>query len=151
MVKQSGFASGTITSTYTSMQYGVDFDFFVIPGIQGLQGGSDWLMAFNSKPVVKSLVTYLSSPLGGVNWAKASFDLTPNKAGSGNYTDTALIKKAEVFYSAKGFTPDIGDTLGDGFQSAEWKAIIDYVNGANLDAVLAAAAAAQESTLAAMQ
>jgi alpha-glucoside transport system substrate-binding protein len=151
MVKQSGFASGTITSTYTDDKYGVDFDFFVIPGIQGLQGGSDWLMAFNSKPVVKSLVMYLSSPLGGVNWAKASFNLTPNKAGAGNYTDPGLIKEAAVFYTSKGLTPDIGDTLGDGFQTAEWKAIVDYVNGANLDTVLAAAAAAQQSTLAAMQ
>jgi alpha-glucoside transport system substrate-binding protein len=149
MVKQSGFASGTITAQYPDYKYGTDFDFFVIPGIQGLQGGSDWLMAFNNKPIVKSLVTYLSSPLGGMNWAKASFNLTPNKAGAGNYTDPALIKEAAVFYNTKGLTPDIGDTLGDGFQTAEWKAIVDFVNGSNLDTVLASAAAAQQSTLAA--
>lgn len=151
MVKQSGFASGTITTQYPNYKYGVDFDFFVIPGIQGLQGGSDWMMAFNNKAVVKSLVMYLSSPLGGMNWAKATFNLTPNKAGAGNYTDPGLIKEAAVFYTAKGFTPDIGDTLGDGFQTAEWKALVDYVNGGNLDTVLATAAAAQQSTIAAMK
>jgi alpha-glucoside transport system substrate-binding protein len=149
MVKQSGFASGTITAQYPDYKYGTDFDFFVIPGIQGLQGGSDWLMAFNNKPVVQSLVTYLGSPEGGKNWAKAGFNLTPNKAGAGNYTDPGLIKEADVFYNTKGFTPDIGDTLGDGFQTAEWKAIVDFLNGANLDTALAAAAAAQQSTLAA--
>ncbi len=148
MVKQSGFAAGTITTQYPDYVFGTDYDFFVIPGAKGLQGGSDWLMAFSDKPAVKALVSYLSSPEGGKAWAEASFDLSPNKAAEGNYTDKALIKKAEAFYSAEGFTPDIGDTIPGGFGSAEWKAIVDYLNGGDLDAALKSAAEVQAEALA---
>lgn len=147
MVKQSGFAGGTITTQYPNLEFGTDYDFFVIPGAKGLQGGSDWMMAFSDKPAVKALVTYLASPEGGAAWAAAGFDLSPNKAAAGNYTDVALIKKAEAFYAAAGFTPDIGDTIPGGFGSAEWTAIVDYLNGGSLDAALATAAAVQAEAL----
>jgi len=148
MVKQSGFAGGTVTTQYPDYVFGTDFDFFVIPGAKGLQGGSDWMMAFSDEPAVKALVSYLSSPAGGEAWAKAGFDLSPNKAAAGFYTDEALIKKAEAFYSAEGFTPDLGDTIPGGFGSAEWTAIVDYLNGGDLDAALAPVAAAQAEALA---
>lgn len=147
MVKQSGFAGGEIQSQYPDLVFGVDYDFFVVPGAKGLQGGSDWMMAFSDKPAVKALVAYLSSPLGGANWAKASFDLSPNKGAAGNYTDPSLIKKAEAFYATEGFTPDIGDTIPGGFGSAEWKAIVDFLNGADLATALAQAAAVQAEAL----
>lgn len=147
MVKQSGFAGGTITTQYPNLVFGTDYDFFVIPGAQGLQGGSDWMMAFSDKPAVKALVSYLASPEGGQAWAAAGFDLSPNKAAAGYYTDEALIKKAEAFYAADGFTPDIGDTIPGGFGSAEWTAIVDYLNGGDLDAALATAAAVQAEAL----
>lgn len=147
MVKQSGFAGGTITTQFPTLEFGKDYDFFVIPGAKGLQGGSDWMMAFSDKPAVKALVSYLSSPEGGAAWAAAGFDLSPNKGAEGNYTDAALIKKADAFYSAEGFTPDIGDSIPGGFGSAEWTAIVDYINGGDLDAALAAAAAVQAEAL----
>jgi alpha-glucoside transport system substrate-binding protein len=147
MVKQSGFASGTILGQYPKFQYGTDYDFFVIPGAKGLQGGSDWMMAFSDKPAVKALVTYLSSPEGGKNWAAASFGLSPNKGATGNFTDAALKKLADAFYSTAGLTPDIGDSIPGGFGTAEWKAIVDYVNGGNLDTELANVAAAQKTAL----
>lgn len=143
MVKQSGFAQGTITAQYPDLQYGTDFDFFVIPGAQGLQGGSDWMMAFSDTPAVKALVSYLSSPEGGANWAKAGFGLSPNKGAEGNFEDEVLVKLADAFYSTGALTPDIGDSIPGGFGSAEWKAIVDYLNGADLAAALAEAAAVQ--------
>ncbi len=148
MVKQSGFAGGTITTQYPNLEFGKDYDFFVIPDAKGLQGGSDWMMAFSDKPAVKALVSYLASPEGGAAWAAASFDLSPNKGAAGNYSDASLIKKAEAFYSAEGFTPDIGDTIPGGFGSAEFTAVSDYVNGGDLDAILAEVAAVQADALA---
>jgi alpha-glucoside transport system substrate-binding protein len=60
------------------------------------------------------------------------------------YTDAALAKKADILATATGFTPDIGDSIPGGFGTAEWKAIVDYVNDATtLEAALAAAAAVQ--------
>lgn len=143
MVKQSGFAGGSIIEKYPDLAYGTDYDFFPIPGAQGLQGGADWMMAFTDKPVVKALVAYLSSPLGGENWAKASFDLTPNKNGTTAYTDAALLKKGEMLANTTGFTPDLGDTIPGGFGKAEWTAIVNTVNGGNIETELAAVETAQ--------
>lgn len=147
MVKQSGFAGGEVASQYPDLEYGTDYDFFPVPGAQGLQGGADWLMAFNDTPAVRALIAYLSSTEGGANWAKASFDLSPNKGAAGNYVDPALIKKGDALATTSGFTPDIGDTIPGGFGSAEFKAISDYVNGADLDATLGALAVVQAEAL----
>lgn len=147
MVKQSGFAGGAAVEQYPDLVYGTDYDFFAVPGAQGLQGGADWLMAFTDTPAVKALVAYLSSMEGGANWAKASFDLSPNKGAAGNYVEPSLIKKGEALANTKGFTPDIGDTIPGGFGSAEFKAISDYVNGGDLDSILAALAVVQSEAL----
>jgi len=147
MVKQSGFAGGEIVKVYPDLQLGTDYDFFVVPGAQGLQGGSDWMMAFSDKPAVKALVAYLSSPEGGANWAKSGFGLSPNRGAEGNFSDPSLAKQAEAFYATQGLTPDIGDTIPGGFGSAEWTAIVDYLNGADLATALAQAAEVQMQAL----
>lgn len=147
MVKQSGFAGGEIAKKFPDLKYGTDYDFFGVPGAQGLQGGSDWMMAFNNTPAVKAVYAYLSSDAGGKQWAEVGFDLTPNKAGTSAYTDAALLKKGQLLANAKGFTPDIGDSIPGGFGSAEWKAIVGYVNGGNLDSLLADVAKAQADAL----
>jgi alpha-glucoside transport system substrate-binding protein len=143
MVKQSGFAGGEVQKKFPTLKYGKDYDFFGVPGAQGVQGGSDWMMMFSDKPAVKAVVAYLSSEQGGVEWAKAGFDLSPNSKATAAYTDAALIKKGQILAGAKGFTSDIGDTIPGGFGKAEWKAIVDYVNGADLDTALKAAAQVQ--------
>jgi len=147
MVKQSGFAGGTITATYEDLEYGTGFAFFGVPGAQGLQGGSDWMMSFSDSNAVKALVAYLSSELGGEKWAEVGFDLTPNSAGSEAYTDPALLKKGEILANATGFTPDIGDSIPGGFGSAEFSGITEYVNGGDLDAILASLAQVQQEAL----
>ncbi|MBI5839417.1 MAG: carbohydrate ABC transporter substrate-binding protein [Chloroflexi bacterium] len=147
MVKQSGFAGGEIAAQFPDLKQGTDYDFFIVPGAQGLQGGADWMMAFSDKPAVKALVAYLSSAEGGANWAKATFGLSPNKGAQGNYVDPALQKLGDALATTKGFTPDIGDTIPGGFGSAEWKAIVDYLNGGDLDKALSDAAAVQAEAL----
>jgi alpha-glucoside transport system substrate-binding protein len=104
-------------------------------------------MAFNDTPAVRSLIKYLSSDLGGKTWAEVGFDLTPNAAGAMAYIDPQLLKKAEILSSATNFTADIGDSIPGGFGSAEFKGITDFVNGADLDAVLATIAAAQKDAM----
>lgn len=148
MVKQSGFASGTLLGTYPDKVYGVDYDFFGVPGAQGLQGGSDWLMVFNDTPAVRSLIVYLSSNAGGEKWAEVGFALTPNAAGNSSYVTEEAMKKAELLSSATGFTPDIGDSIPGGFGSAEFTGITDYVNGGDLTTILDTIAAAQADAMA---
>jgi len=143
MVKQSGFAGGEVKAQFPDLEYGVDYDFFIVPGAQGLQGGADWMMAFSDKPAVKALVAYLSSTEGGANWAAATFGISPNKGATGHYSDAALTKFGDALATTSGFTPDLGDTIPGGFGSAEFSAITDYVNGGDLDALLADVAAVQ--------
>jgi hypothetical protein len=94
------------------------------------------------------LVSYLTSAEGGIAWAQATFDLSPNNAAVGRYTDTQLAKKAAALASASGFTPDIGDTIPAPFGEAEWTAIVESVQGADIATALASAAAAQSEALA---
>lgn len=147
MVKQSGFAAGTITAQYPDMKFGTDFDFFPIPDAKGLQGGADWMMSFSDSPAVQALVTYLSSDLGGQTWAKVGFAITPNKAGTTFYTDPALLKFGQMLANATGFTPDIGDTIPGGFGAAEWAAIVNTINGQDLQTNLDNVTAVQKTAL----
>jgi alpha-glucoside transport system substrate-binding protein len=148
MVKQSGFAGAEIAAEYPDLEYGVDYDFFQVPGIQGLQGGSDWMMAFSDEPAVAAIFAYLSSDLGGERWAEVGFGLTTNTTGLALYDpNTDLGKAAEILSGATGFTPDIGDTIPGGFGTAEWTAIINYINGADLQTQLDQAAAVQQEAL----
>ncbi len=147
MVKQSGFAGGEVAKNFPDLAYGTDYDFFVVPGAQGLQGGSDWMMAFADTPAVRALVVYLSSLEGGANWAAAGFDLSPNKGAAGNYVEDSLIKKGDALANTSGFTPDIGDTITGGFGKAEWTALINVVNGGDIATELAAVATVQAEAL----
>ncbi|HET7090437.1 MAG TPA: hypothetical protein VFL17_17510 [Anaerolineae bacterium] len=145
MVKQSGFAGGEIAKQFPDLEQGTDYDFFVVPGLQGLQGAVEPMMAFSDSAAVKALVTYLSSEMGGANWAKATFGLSPNQGAAGNYTDPALTKLGEAIANTQGFTPDIGDTIPSGFGAAEWEAIVSFVNGEDLDTALQPAVQAQQA------
>ncbi len=40
---------------------------------KGLQGGADFMMAFSNKPAAQALVAYLTSAVGGQNWASSQF------------------------------------------------------------------------------
>ena len=143
MVRQSGFAGGAIAAQFPNLKYPDDYDFFLVPGAQGMQVGWDWMMSFSNKPAVKALIEYLSSDVGGKKWAEVGFDLTPNSAGAAGYTDPLLKKKAELLYSAKEVVPSVGDVVPGGFNNTLWKGIIGYINGGNLDTILNTLATAQ--------
>jgi len=147
MVKQSGFAGGSIAQQYPNLKYGTDYDFFEFPGVKGLQGGADFMMAFSNKPAAQALIAYLTSATGAQNWAKANFSLSPNKNANGNYTDPQEIKLGTMLANTSGFTFDIGDALGAPFNDAEWKGIVKVVQGADVTSTLATTAAAQAQSV----
>lgn len=147
MVKQSGFAGGTITTQYPNLKFGTDYDLFQFPGVKGLQGGADFMMAFSNKPAAKALVAYLTSTTGGQNWAKANFSLSPNKGANGNYTDPIEVKLGDMLANTSGFTFDIGDALGAPFNQAEWTGLIKVVQGGDIKTTLDTVAAAQKQSI----
>jgi hypothetical protein len=89
----------------------------------------------------------VTGTIGGQNWAKANFSVSPNKNANGNYTDPQEIKFAQMLTSASGFTFDIGDALGAPFNDAEWKGIVAVVQGADIAKTLATTAAAQKQSI----
>ena len=97
-----------------------------------MQGGADFLMAFGDSPATAALIAYLTSDAGGQAWAEAGFDLSPNTGATGRYTDPAVAKKGDALANASGFTPDLGDTIPSPFGVAEWKAIIEAVQGGEI-------------------
>ncbi|MGD8603375.1 MAG: ABC transporter substrate-binding protein [Anaerolineales bacterium] len=147
MVKQSGFAGGEVVAQYPDLEYGVDFDFFGVPGAQGLQGGADYFFAFNDTPAVQALVNFLTSEAGAIAWAQAGFDISPNNLAQGHYPDAQLEKKAELLANTSGFTPDLGDSIPAPFGDAEWQAIVEIVQGGDIQEALDNVAAAQAEAL----
>ncbi|MGE5124372.1 MAG: ABC transporter substrate-binding protein [Acidobacteriaceae bacterium] len=147
MVKQSGFAGSEIAKQYPTLKYGTDYDFFAFPGVQGVQGGVDYLMAFGTSPATKALISYLTGPIGAANWAKANFGLDPNKLAQGQYADPINAKLADLLAKAQGITPDLGDTIPAPFGNAEWAAIVAAVQGADIQPELDKVEAAQMQAL----
>lgn len=148
MVKQSGFAGGEVKAQFPDLVYGTDYDFFQFPGAQGLQGGSDYLFAFNDTPAAQAMIHYLTTQPGVDAWVAAEFDVSPNTLSEGLYEDISLSKKSDMLLTASGFTPDMGDTIGAPFNTTEWTAIIEVVQGADPATALAAVANAQAESLA---
>jgi alpha-glucoside transport system substrate-binding protein len=147
MVKQSGFAGGNIASTYLTLKYGTDYAFFGFPGAKGLQGGADYMYAFSTSAAAKALLSYITGPVGAANWAATGFSLDPNKQAEGKYIDPQLQDMAKILSGTNGFTPDIGDTIGGTFGTAEWTAIINAVQGKDIQTELNTVEQAQMSSL----
>jgi alpha-glucoside transport system substrate-binding protein len=147
MVKQSGFGGGEIVKQFPDLQYGSDFDFFQFPGIQGVQGGGDFMYVFGDSPAAQALVAYITSAEGGMTWAQAGFGLSANTGASGNYADEQVAKLGDILATATGFTFDMGDGLGAPFNEAEFKAVVDIAQGADVVSTLDTVAEAQATTV----
>ncbi|MFN2146367.1 MAG: ABC transporter substrate-binding protein, partial [Anaerolineales bacterium] len=142
MVKQSGFAGNSVAAQYPELQFPDDYDFFVLPGIGGekvpMQVGGDAMAVFNNSPEVQAVVAYLTSEQGANAWAASGFDLSPNmKVDPSYYTDPVSAAKAEALADSPGVNFDYGDLLTGGMNMDEFVAITEYVNGGDLDQILA--------------
>jgi alpha-glucoside transport system substrate-binding protein len=150
MARQPGSAGEAIASKYPNLKFGRDYDFYQVPGAQQkslLHGTTDWMLAFNDSAAVKALAAYLSSDQGGQMWAQVGLGNTPNSAGTNAYTNERLQKQAQVLANTESFVPEISDAIPGEFASAQRKAIVDFVNGANLVTVLNGVTAAQMQAL----
>ncbi len=147
MVGQAGFAAANIAAAYPTLKYGTDYAFFAFPGAQGVQGGYDLMYAFKDNPDVRAMLAYITGPVGSANWAATGFSIDPNKQAQGKFLDPVINDMAKVLANSQGFAPDIGDTIGGTFQQAEWTAIVNTVQGQDIQTQLNTAEAAQMSSL----
>ena len=102
MVRQAGFAGDVIFADDPERIFGLNYDFFVFPGANGLQGEADFIMAFDDTDAVRTLVTFLTSQQGAVAWAQSGFDLSPNTQSLGQYLNQRNQKMAEILANADG-------------------------------------------------
>jgi hypothetical protein len=103
-----------------------------------MQVGADAMAVFHDTPEVRAVVAYLTSGRGGRAWAASGFDLSPNKQVTGlSYVDPISAKKANVLLQSAGVSFDYGDLLPGGLNMDEFAAVTEYVNGGNLDDILA--------------
>ncbi len=145
MVKQSGFAGGEIVKQFPELSSTAPTSTSSSsPAPQGMQGGGDYMFAFSNSAATMAFVKYITSTEGGANWAAAGFDESPNAGAVGNYPDAQLPKKSDMLANAQGFTTGPGRHTGQPIPSAEWKAIVDVVQGGDIPTELAAVAAAQK-------
>jgi alpha-glucoside transport system substrate-binding protein len=141
MVRQSGFAGGVIAGEYPELEFGTDYDFFILPSVDGsappVQVGGDAMAVFNDTPAVRAVVDYLTSAEGGKAWAASGFDLSPNSAVTGSdYTDALSAQKADALANAPAVSFDVGDLMPGGLNMLEFESITAYVNGGDLAGIL---------------
>jgi alpha-glucoside transport system substrate-binding protein len=141
MVRQSGFAGGVVAGEYPELEFGTDYDFFILPSVDGsappVQVGGDAMAVFNDTPAVRAVVDYLTSAEGGKAWAASGFDLSPNSAVTGSdYTDALSAQKADALANAPAVSFDVGDLMPGGLNMLEFESITAYVNGGDLAGIL---------------
>ena len=140
MHRQASFITGFFPK---GLKPGEDYDFFPFPPIDEKWGtpalvAGDVIVMLNDTPEARKLVEYLASPEPQEAWAKKGGFISANKKVSLDvYPDDLTRKMAEMIVSAKVARFDGSDLMPAAVGAgAFWKGVLDYVGGADLDAVL---------------
>jgi alpha-glucoside transport system substrate-binding protein len=147
MVYQASWVGDFLHNERPELAFEQDYDFFPFPGGGAVQGAAEWLTLVNPTPASVALMSYVTSAEGARNLADLGFGLSPNLQAAGAHKDPFLARLEAMLSQADGFTLDIGDTIGGEFASAEWQAIVDVLQGADIRSALQAASEAQARTL----
>jgi alpha-glucoside transport system substrate-binding protein len=127
MVHQGHWVSPQLQANFPDLRYGTDYDFFIMPGVQALQATTYHAFAFRSTPAIQAVFAYLSSDRGGQAWAASNFEVSPNNASAGAYADPFQADLALAVAQSGGVVPDLGDTIGGSFTTAEFLGVATYV------------------------
>jgi len=140
MHRQASFITGFFPEGVVA---GEDYDFFPFPPIDEqwgtpVLGGADLIVMFNDTPEARKLMEYLASPKPQEIWAGKGGFISPNKAVSLDaYPDELTRKIAQAVVSAEVFRFDASDLMPAAVGAGSfWTGVLDYVGGADLDAVL---------------
>lgn len=104
------FVAGIVESTFEGLTCGEDFDFFDFPVASDefgstLMGGGDLIMAFNDRPEVRELMTWLAGVESATIWATAeegailspNVNVPPESYSPCTAKEAAQIAAADVF------------------------------------------------------
>jgi alpha-glucoside transport system substrate-binding protein len=137
------FTEGFITSQFTSLKPGTDFNFFPFPSInsqyQGaVSGGADVVVALNNNGAVRQLVQYLATADALTIWVKRGGFTSPNKSVSLNaYPDPIIKASAKMLAAATTFRFGADDLMPPPVENAFWKGMLTFIGDQHqLDSVL---------------
>lgn len=147
MVRQAGFAGDVIFADNPDLIFGLQYDFFVFPGANGLQGEADFIMAFHRTEAARTLVTFLTGPQGAVAWAQSGFDLSPNMQSLGQYLNQRNQEMAYLLANADGLALNLDAAIPAPFGTAERQAVRDLLEQGQLLNQLQDVAQAQAEAL----
>jgi alpha-glucoside transport system substrate-binding protein len=142
MVRQASFGGGLIAEQYPDLVPGEDFTFFMFPEFKSdigapMQGGADVMVMFNDTPAAKALMNYMFSAAGGKALAESGWGLSPNnQVTSADYSSVLQGQAAELMNKAPAFSFDADDRFPGGLNVDYWQAVVEYLNGGDLDAIL---------------
>ena len=143
MVRQASFAGGIIGEQFPDLVAGEDYTFFMFPAFNDeygapMQGGADVMALFNAdNPAAVALLNYMFSAEGGRALAASGWGLSPNNnVTADDYTSPLQGRAAALMNEAPAFSFDADDRFPGGLNVDYWQAVVDYLNGGDLDTIL---------------
>ncbi len=143
MVRQASFGGGVIAEQFPELVAGEDYTFFMFPEMDAsvgapMQGGADVMVLFNQdNAAAVALMNYMFGAEGGKALAASGWGLSPNSnVTAADYTSVLQGKAAELMNQAPAFSFDADDRFPGGLNVDYWQAVVEYLNGGDLDAIL---------------
>ena len=143
MVRQASFAGGSIGEQFPDLVAGEDYTFFMFPAISEdigapMQGGADVMALFNAdNPSAVALMNYMFGAEGGKALAASGWGLSPNNNVTASDYESALQGQAATLMNeAPAFSFDADDRFPGGLNVDYWQAVVEYLNGGDLDEAL---------------
>jgi alpha-glucoside transport system substrate-binding protein len=143
MVRQASFAGGLIAEQFPDLVAGEDFTFFMFPAFNDeygapMQGGADVMALFNAdNAAAVALMKYMFGEEGSKALAASGWGLSPNnKVTAGDYESVLQGQAATLMNEAPAFSFDADDRFPGGLNVDYWQAVVEYLGGGDLDAIL---------------
>jgi len=103
-----------------------------------MQGGADVMALFNAdNPAAVALMNYMFGEEGGKELAASGWGLSPNNNITADDYESALQGQAATLMNeAPAFSFDADDRFPGGLNVDYWQAVVEYLNGGDLDTIL---------------
>jgi alpha-glucoside transport system substrate-binding protein len=137
------FALGFITTQFSSLKAGTDYNFFAFPTINpqyagAITGGADVLMALKDNDGTREFMKFMATAEAQTIWIKQGGASSVNKSVNlSDYPNLVQANAAKQLTTATIFRPSPDDQMPTAMESAFWKASLTYIaNPGQLDSIL---------------
>lgn len=143
MVRLASFGGGLIGTQFPDLRAGEDYTFFMFPAFNEtygapMQGGADVMAFFNKdNAAAVALMKYMFGEQGGKALAASGWGLSPNsKVTAADYSGALQGQAAGLMNEAPAFSFDADDRFPGGLNVDYWQAVVEFLNGGDLDTIL---------------